>query len=105
MCEGGTNVRVIKGYWRSSNMSTSILKCLNEDACVGGFGTESNGTSPCAKGYGGNLCDACVMDEEGNNYERITQHSCSKCPDKSVNAGRIAGMTVVIILCVACLIW
>ena len=105
VCEGGNNVRVLRGYWRSSNQSISVLKCLNEDACEGGFGNEGDGASPCAKGYGGNLCDACVTDEEGSNYERITQHTCSKCPDKLVNAVRIAAMTVIIMLCVACLIW
>ena len=94
-----------KGFWRSSNLSAYVLACLNEDACPGGFGSEESGASPCAKGYGGNLCDKCVQDEEGNYYERVTPHACSKCPPETVNALRISGMIILGVLYVAGLIW
>ena len=104
ICEGGFNVRVVSGYWRSSNESIHILKCLNPVACPGGFGGTENGASPCATGYGGNLCDECITDADGNKYERITGHQCSKCPEKSVNAIRIVGLSVLVLACVLLLV-
>ena len=32
-CEGGDLVNVNKGYWRSSNFTSTIKKCLHEEAC------------------------------------------------------------------------
>ena len=32
-CEGGDLVNVNKGYWRSSNFTSTIKKCLHEGAC------------------------------------------------------------------------
>ena len=98
-------MRVLNGYWRSSNGSLSVHKCLNPNACIGGYGTSNDGSSPCAKGYGGNLCDQCVHDEDGNNYERIRAHQCSKCPSPTANSIRIAGLALLILLCVMILVW
>ena len=105
ICEGGTNVRVPSGYWRSSNQSATVHKCLNDEACTGGFGTATDGASPCAKGYGGNLCDACVKDEDGNNYERLTGRTCSKCPNKEANIVRVVGLVILILIVVLLMIW
>ena len=110
VCEGGANVIINSGYWRSSNDSTAIHKCLNKNACPyvfrtnrfrGGIGTSTNGTTPCAKGYGGNLCDKCVHDEEGNTFERVSAHACSQCPSLTVNVLRILGLTIIVLLYVA----
>ena len=62
-CEGGLSIKVPPGFWRSSNESSIVHKCLNPDACLGGLGTKSNGASPCATGYGRNLCDYCEQDD------------------------------------------
>lgn len=44
-----------KGYWRTSHQSSVILKCYNEEACLGG---DQEGS--CAPGYGGpGTCVVC----------------------------------------------
>ena len=61
-CYGSYNISVNYGYWRSNFYSTTIVKCLNEDACVGGLIplVEEYKDTLCNVGYGGNLCDQCV---------------------------------------------
>ncbi|GMI27687.1 hypothetical protein TeGR_g11957, partial [Tetraparma gracilis] len=44
------------GYWRASNESMEVLQCGEVEACT------SNGTSTCAEGHLGPLCELC---EEG----------------------------------------
>ena len=69
----------------------------------GGIGTTENGQTPCAEGYGANLCDECVKGKDGTQYERITVHSCSKCPNKTTNALRIVGtgLTVLVFITIS----
>jgi len=55
----GVNVLTLPleaGYWRASNESMEVLQCGEVEACTG------NGTSTCAEGHRGPLCELC---EEG----------------------------------------
>ena len=62
-CEGGSSLNVDSGYWRSSYYSLQIHPCLDQDACIGGVIQNSSSSSDelCLPGYGGNLCDSCVV--------------------------------------------
>ena len=58
---GNTTVeelQIDKGYWRATNMSRSIYKCFNTNACKGGLTGASN---YCLSGYEG----PCEHDSEG----------------------------------------
>ena len=88
------------------------MECLHEEACAyvsafdslsGGFGTNENGASPCAAGYGENLCHACV-EHGGDVYERLTSSTCSRCPEPTLNALKVMGIGLVVILYVVLLI-
>ena len=69
----------------------------------GGVGTIENGASPCANGYGKNLCQACV-EHNGEMYERLTSNTCSRCPEPTLNAVKVVGLGLVVILYVVLLI-
>eukprot|EP00903_Cladosiphon_okamuranus_P015456 g14274.t1 len=58
------------GYYRTSNVSRSILECYREEACTGG----SDPNEYCAAGYQGPYCAVC---EEG--YGSGYQYSCKDC--------------------------
>ncbi|CDW78582.1 UNKNOWN [Stylonychia lemnae] len=57
-CFGGSDISVYSGYWRSSNTSLQIHKCLNPESCIGGLIQirEDDQNQLCDVGYGGNLC-------------------------------------------------
>jgi hypothetical protein len=53
----GVNVLTLPleaGYWRASNESMEVLQCGEVEACTG------NGTSTCAEGHRGPLCELCA---------------------------------------------
>ena len=60
--------------------------------------------SLCASGYRGNLCHSCG---KHNNtwYSRESNNECVECLDYQTNSARLSGVTIVIILYFALLIW
>ena len=82
---GGTETRVESGYWRKTHNSTVVRKCLNPNACRGGY--EENSTNPTiwAEGYEGDLCTLWTI-KNGIKYQRLGQYRWSKCPDPIVNS-------------------
>eukprot|EP00347_Sterkiella_histriomuscorum_P015814 403355584 len=84
-CYGGSQLSVNPGYWRSSNISTNIHKCLNKNACLGGLiKSEESADVTCKKGYGGNLCQLCTI-VDGVKYSRTGFNTCDTCPEQGFN--------------------
>lgn len=51
------------GYWRFSQNSDKVLKCPEEEACLGGFDEETRkytDTGKCKFPYEGQVCSTCV---------------------------------------------
>lgn len=84
-CFGGNNITIKYSYWRKSADSTTILKCPNDDACIGDTRIFDDSTqydpnlalSKCAKGYTGPLCAIC---EKGFGFS--DKFFCVECTDK-----------------------
>lgn len=75
LCNGLSKQYIVinPGRWRASQNMTDIYTCPNQDACLGGEGSE------CSTGYEGNLCSVCssgyAQPTLGGQILRI----CSKC--------------------------
>mmetsp|Transcript_7339 Transcript_7339/g.6557 ORF Transcript_7339/g.6557 Transcript_7339/m.6557 type:complete len:118 (-) Transcript_7339:2116-2469(-) len=62
-CVNGENITVDTGYWRESLDSAAIYQCYNIEACP------SNDDVTCTVGYGGNLCQSCVLVDDKWYYQ------------------------------------
>ena len=60
---------VYSGYWRRSTNSSTIVECLNPDACLGGYEKEKEHPVNCEEGYTGNLCTKCLITEDAKYQE------------------------------------
>ena len=77
ICNGGSNVSLIEGYWRNSSQSENILACNDTNSsrrCLGGY------DSQCAKGYQGPVCMQC--DYSLMYARRAGQQTCEECPSQ-----------------------
>ncbi|CDW87610.1 UNKNOWN [Stylonychia lemnae] len=74
-CPGGDIINVLPGFWRSSNISTNILPCLYDQACIGNSLDSSNNAKLCNFGYEGNLCNHC-SNEDGVQFMKLNRHEC-----------------------------
>ena len=72
-CMGGSDIEVMPGFWRSSEVSTSIVTCPFPEACMGTY------ISQCKTGYQGPACQSC--DGEAG-YARSGANKCGICPSK-----------------------
>ncbi|CDW85824.1 UNKNOWN [Stylonychia lemnae] len=59
ICIGGANIGPLPGYWRKSNTTKRIEKCLFEPACLGMIPPNQNPMGDCLQGYRGILCTDC----------------------------------------------
>ena len=84
-CIGGVYIFPDHGYWRRSNESSLIIKCLISDACTNNFdldqynnnSDENLPSSMCAEGHEGNMCFDCQM-----GYGQFSNGQlCAKCQD------------------------
>ncbi|KAL4470128.1 hypothetical protein ABPG72_016665, partial [Tetrahymena utriculariae] len=81
-CQGKT-IKLKNGYWRNSEFTDEILKCVNnEQSCIPE--DNQNNKQGCLKGYIGPLCDFC--DTEGKLWQdRYTdsyqKYFCSQCSE------------------------
>ena len=71
-------IYLIKGYWKSSLLIKSFIKCLPySDSCLE---TTDYGNKICDKGYIGTLCQTCNV-----NFAKFGASECSICPNKKTN--------------------
>lgn len=101
-CEG-ESISLNSGYWRIDANSTTIVECPNPDACLGGFFPDNTHPVACETGYQGILCNDCITDGE-TKYERISENTCSKCPDYTMNLIRIILVGIIFLVFLGILI-
>ena len=77
ICHGGANTSVKSGFWRGSNYSIKIYKCLVEGACPQGIGYD------CELGYEGTLCQTCSQSQR---TYKTSGGQCLGCPQSSVTS-------------------
>jgi len=74
------------GYWRTTEVSTEVVRCLVSEACVG-----SNSTGYyCREGHGGPYCDVC---DDG--FSKDVLGLCQRC-DEMLSASSI--VTTILLL-------
>eukprot|EP00347_Sterkiella_histriomuscorum_P016197 403354113 len=94
-CQGGDQIIVNQGFWRSSNQSTQIYQCFSETQCLGGVGNE------CAQGYQGKLCAVCQSEVGDKLYARSGATDCAECLPLASQFAQILGVFILLILYVA----
>ncbi|CAN0014564.1 unnamed protein product [Scytosiphon promiscuus] len=72
-----SELNLLSGYYRTSAESQDVLKCYQEEACVGG----TDVSQYCREGYRGAYCAVC---EEG--YASGYQFSCSSCDGENLQS-------------------
>ena len=72
VCNGGSSITVLNGYWRANTTSSNVIACPDEATCLGGT-TEMS----CLTGYMGPLCQQC---DNSLNYVRSSGGKCGLCP-------------------------
>lgn len=97
----GTSVETLPlkaTYWRATNYTNDIRKCLNPSACDGGDGGSgfAEGAQYCAEGYTGPYCAVCA-----NGYFSSPGRTCTKC-NGSLSIGVIiwCSFLTILFLCV-----
>lgn len=86
----GSSIEVDEGYWRISNLSSSLLACpYGSNSCAGGW---SAGSASCKTGYEGALCAVC---EDGYFYSTSIQ-KCTSC----AGTGGVHAVTLILLVLV-----
>ena len=96
-CLGEARLRVESGYWRHTTNSTKIIQWPNEKGCLGGYEPENKYPVKCETGYKGHLCTQCDI-VGSDKYQSMSNFECSKCPEPVVNAIRVIGLMLAILL-------
>ena len=100
---GGTQVYVDSGFWRKSSNTSTIVPWINEKAWKGGYIDRADAPVECEIGYTGVLCSDWEI-INGTKYEKVSDTTCQKCPNPTLNAIRVVGMIILIFLFVTCII-
>ena len=98
-CYNGSYIVPLPGYWRSSNTSENFIECFRAASCLGGEEPNFSYTGRCETGYEGHLCAKCAPD-----YSESSSFKCSKCPDPVLNAIRIVGVLLAVILIIVVMV-
>ena len=102
-CPGGSIIQVNSGYWRMTTNSTDVTKCPNKNAWKGGFSDNSKFPINWAAGYEGYLCSSCISNADVR-YEQVDDFVCSKCPNPVINAFKVIGIFIGVVLFLGILI-
>ena len=103
VCLGGKELEVNPGYWRHTLNSTRIIDCPREKSCLGGFYSNYSFPVECAEGYSGYLCTSCLI-VNNTKFQRVGVYECERCPDPTLNAIRVVGLFILILLFLTSLI-
>jgi hypothetical protein len=100
ICYGNMTMSPKAGYWRSNIYTDTFYPCPNTDACLKPSSSGSLSLiGECAKGYQGNMCHAC-----SSGYSRSSDNKCGTCPDISLNALKLAGISLVVVVVCAVMV-
>ncbi|CDW74850.1 UNKNOWN [Stylonychia lemnae] len=88
-CLGGANIGPLPGYWRKSNTTKNIEKCLFQPACLGMVAPTFNQLGDCQEGYRGILCADC-----SHGYSRDNDYQCKYCPEHWANILRLLAIFI-----------
>ena len=92
-----SNLKLKKGFWRTSNTSFAVLPCLGEHHCAGGADMETR----CEDGYEGPLCAVCSKGYAGVGAgPDLVCNMCTGSATQTIMAVGI-GMGVAVLLLVA----
>ena len=91
------------GFWRRTLNSTFIAEWQNSNACLGGFNRNSDYPIYWADGYDGYLWSNWISNSTVN-YERTEAFACSKCPDPILNALKVIGLFLAVVVYLTILI-
>ena len=94
---GDTQISVESGYWRRTTNSSKIVKWLRSDACLGGYHPENYYPVQCEAGYSGVLWTSWEI-VDGNKYQLLANFVCSKCPHPVLNALRVIGLSILVLM-------
>eukprot|EP00347_Sterkiella_histriomuscorum_P011011 403374086 len=98
-CLGGAVFGPKPGYWRKSNVTSAIVQCSYQLACLGMVEPNNNPIGDCAQGYQGVICNDCMV-----GYSRTGENKCGQCPDFTINIVRLIFIIIAIILLIIFLI-
>ncbi|TNV88052.1 hypothetical protein FGO68_gene16006 [Halteria grandinella] len=101
ICQSGTQLYPLPGYWRSSFESDNIMECLNSKSCLGGVMPIYNLTGQCADGYDGILCSSCKAGFSLN----VALRTCKKCPTPQSNAAILFAFLLFTHLIIVLFVW
>ena len=100
---GGNQIYVDPGYWRNSHNTSTIVKCINNEACNGGFVDQELRTVDCAIGYAGILWNDWEI-INGTKYEKVSDNKWSKWPSQILNTIRVIGLSLLLFTFILCII-
>jgi len=86
---------ILSGYWRISNITETILPCINlAAACIGG---NSSGNEICLDGHIGARCESCDLMGTywGTSYARSSKKACLQCDAMTYNYVLLAFVALV----------
>ena len=98
-CYGGNNMGPKAGYWRKNSTTYTIIKCLNQDACLGISPPDYNPMGDCGEGYQGYLCADCIV-----GYSRTGDYECGACPNPAANFFRLAAILIAVVIALILLV-
>lgn len=99
ICEGGDQIIVNPGFWRSGTNSTVIYACNPlSDPCLGGY------ESKCREGHTGTLCGGCIYNNEEKWFKKAI-YFCEKCQNLYVYLIVLVAALFVIFGFIVYLIW
>ena len=100
---GDTQISVDSGYWRRTTNSTTVIECIKEEACQGGYEPDNEYPVKCSKGYKGVLWTSCEF-VDGHKYQLLSNFEWAKCPDPVLNVIRVSGLILIVLLFLAIII-
>lgn len=93
------NLPLKPGYWRHSNKTLDIKRCVRSvegvTPCIGGIKGDYIGSSLCVAGTTGPLCQQCTMD--GKYFDKALA-VCLKCPDAPARIGILFAITLGVLM-------
>ena len=111
-CSAGTTLetlRIPRGHWRASPNSTILYPCRNfgggdssgEVRCAGGAFAGTIGDGYCSSNFTGPECQLC----SASNHYLVDGEKCKECASPAASAGRLAGVTLGVIIACGILAW